>query len=141
MKAEIPENDLNAQITNDSQSKLICKKCRQGIMLPAVEEGDPEYTDNFICSNCQYRDTIPTKDLLFSQLVTALTGIGICIYLLSGQLSKLFQGIQHDTLTQPTGRIALTILASIFMSGFIYLLFKAQEGFSHRKLYTKQKDD
>ena len=107
-------------------------------MLPAVEEGDPEYTDNFICSNCHHRDTIPTLDLLLSQSVSALSGITVCLYLLSTQLSKIFHGFQHDTLDKPLSTISLALVATIFLSGFIYVLFKANEGFKHRSLYTKQ---
>jgi hypothetical protein len=133
------EAELNSRSDNDSQSKLICKKCKAGRMLPAVEEGNPEYTDNFICSNCQHRDTIPTRDLLASQIISALLGVVICLYLLSGQLSKLFQGFQHDTLEKPISTFLLVLVASFFLSGFIYVLFKAQEGLRHRSLYTKNR--
>lgn len=141
MKNEAKKNEAekNSHSDNDSQSKLICKKCKQGQMLPAIEEGDPEYTDNFICSHCHHRDTIPTKDLLFSQVTSAIVGICICVYLLSGQLSTLFKGIQHDTLDKPFVTIALVVVAGIFLSGFIYILFKAQDGFRHRNQYTKAK--
>lgn len=141
MKTEVTNHkaELNSHSDNDSQSKLICKKCKQGRMLPAIDEGEPDYTDNFICSNCHYRDTIPTRDLLFSQIVTALTGIAICFYLLSGQLSKLFKGFQHGTLDNPLTCFALILVAMTFLSGFIFILFKAQDGFKHRRQYTKAK--
>lgn len=139
MKAKVTKNEPASHIhsINDSQSGLFCKKCKHGQMLPAIEEGDPEYTDNFICSICHHQDTIPTKDLLFNQVLTGICGIGICIYLLSAQLSTLFRGFQHDTLESPFSTSGLALLAATFLSGFTYILFRAQEGLKHRMLYSK----
>ena len=53
-----------------SSNILSCRKCKKGKMLPSIEEGDVEYTDNFVCNHCQHHDTIPTRDLLFSQAFT-----------------------------------------------------------------------
>ena len=137
MQAKSEHNTDFPSPDNNSQSKLICKKCRKGYMLPATEEGFPEYTDQFRCSHCHHRDTISTKDLLFSQTLSALAGIGICIYLLIVQLSTLFRGIQHDIEINTLKTSALIFIAGLFLSGFIYLLFRVQDGYRHRKLYTQ----
>ena len=112
-----------------------------GAMVPAVEEGDPEYTDNFVCLNCHHRDTIPTKDLLFSQVITALGGIAICLYLLVTELATIFQGMQHDNFKDTLQTSGLIFISAIFLSGFIYILFRAQKGFRHRRLYMKNYQD
>lgn len=132
MQTNMPESPE----TKHSQSKLTCKQCKKGVMIPAIEEGDPEYTDNFICTLCNYRDTIPTKGLLFSQLLTAASGISICIYLLIEQLSSLFRAMQHDSLHNTLQTSSLIFLAGLFLSGFIYIFFRAQDGFRYRRLYT-----
>jgi len=116
---------------------LNCRKCRKGKMLPSIEEGDVEYTDNFVCSHCQHHDTIPTRGLLFSQAFTGLSGICLCIYLLIIHLSRLFKGIQHDDLHNAFQNSGLVFISGIFLAGFIFILFKAQEGFLHRRKYTK----
>jgi hypothetical protein len=126
--------------SKDSQSKLICKKCKHGKMLLAVEEGDLEYTDKFICQDCHHTDTIPTRDLLFSQILTGITGTMICVYLLIKQLAILFRGIQHDHLNNALTTSSLILVSAIFLSGFIFILFKAQEGLNHRRLYSKNKN-
>lgn len=114
---------------------LSCRKCRKGKMLPSIEEGGLEYTDNFVCSHCQYQDTIPTRGLLFGQAFTGLSGISICIYLLIIHLSQLFKGIQHDNLHNAFKDSGLVLISGIFLAGFIFVLFKAREGFQHRLKY------
>jgi len=122
---------------NDLSNTLNCRKCKKGKMLPSIEEGDVEYTDNFVCNHCQYHDTIPTKGLLFSQLLTSFSGICLSIYLLITHLSRLFKGIQHDDLHDAFQNSGLVFISGIFLAGFIFILFKAQEGFQHRRKYTK----
>jgi len=141
MQSNKPQNPSSSSLEKSSPSKLTCRKCKRGSMLPAVEEGNPEYTDKFVCQNCQHRDTIPTKDLLFNQIITGLSGLGVCIYLLITHLSKLFKGIQHDDMQNALQNSGFVLVAGLFLTGFIYILFRAQEGLYHRRLYSPKKKD
>ena len=118
------------------QGKLICKKCTSGSMLPAIQEGEPEYTDNFICENCQYHDTIPTLDILFNQIFTGISGFIFSAYLFITHLSGLFSGIQHGNMKHILQDACLTILSAAFLLGFFYILFRARKGIKHRREYT-----
>lgn len=121
------------------KGKLICKECKSGSMIPAIQEGEPEYTDNFICENCQYHDTIPTLDILFNQIFTGITGFCFATYLFITRLSGLFSGIQHDNLKHALQDAGLAGLSVIFLFGFLYILFRAHIGIKYRQEYTKPK--
>jgi len=121
------------------QGKLICIKCKSGSMLPAIQEGEPEYTDNFICENCQYHDTIPTQDILFNQILTGASGLIFSIYLFITRLSDLFSGIQHGNMKHTIQDAGLMTLSTAFFLGFLYILFRAYIGIKHRREYTTTK--
>jgi hypothetical protein len=121
------------------KGKLICKKCNSGSMLPAIEEGEPEYTDNFICESCEFHDTIPTKDILFNQILTGALGFVFSTYLLITQLSSLFSGIQHGKMKHILQDTGLATLSMVFLLGFLYTLFRAYLGIKHRSEYTPEK--
>ena len=128
----------NADFEQKYKGKLICKECKSGSMLPAIEEGEPEYTDNFVCENCQHHDTIPTRDILFNQIFTGLTGLAFSAYLLIIHLSGLLSGIQHDKMTHTLQDACLASLSAIFLLGFSYILFRAHIGIKHRREYTSK---
>jgi len=121
------------------QGKLICKECKSGSMLPAIQEGEPEYTDNFICKNCQYHDTIPTQDILFNQILTGTSGLIFSICLFITHLSGLFSGIQHGNMKHTLQDAGLMTLSTVFFLGFLYILFRAYLGIKHRREYTTTK--
>jgi len=140
LELNTPEpHTLASQNIDTNQVIYTCQKCSNGEMLPAQGQGDPEYTDKFVCQNCQFQDTIPTKDLLFNQIFSGLTGICLCVFLLITHLSKLFKGIQHDNMQNALQNSGLVLLSGLFLTGFIYILFRAQEGYKHRKRYTQKK--
>ena len=118
------------------KGKLICKQCTSGSMLPAIQEGEPEYTDHFICDNCGFHDAIPTQDILFNQILTGILGFILSAYLFIIHLSGLFTGIQHDSMKNALQDASLTGLSAIFSLGFIYILFRAHLGIKHRSEYS-----
>jgi len=134
MQQDHPPNETNKQTKN--RQKLICTQCKIGEMRPAVQEGEPEYTDHFICRNCQHHDTIPTRDILFNQILTGFIGTIISIYLFITHLSGLFSGIQHGKMRNALQDASLTIVSTIFLFGFFYILFQAYIGFKYRHKYA-----
>lgn len=130
-----PSSDFKRKYKN----KLICKKCKSGSMLPAIQEGEPEYTDNFICEGCQYHDTIPTKETLFNQISTGVLGLIFSTYLFITHLSGLFSGIQHENMKYVLQDAGLTTLSTAFFLGFLYILFRAYLGIDHRREYSPVK--
>ena len=129
----------NADFEQKYKGKLICKECKSGSMLPAIEEGEPEYTDNFVCENCQHHDTIPTRDILFNQIFTGLTGLAFSAYLFIAHLSGLLSGIQHGKMKHALHDASLTSLSAIFLFGFSYILLRAHRGMKHRREYIPKK--
>jgi len=121
------------------KGKLICNKCKSGSMLPAIQEGEPEYTDNFICESCQHHDTIPTLDILFNQIFTGILGFIFSAYLFITHLSGLLSGIQHDNMKHTFQNAGLTTLSAAFLLGFLYILFRAHLGIKHRREYHPTK--
>lgn len=104
-------------------------------MLPAVQEGEPDYTDNFTCQNCQHRDVIPALPNIYSQIVTAIFGGAIGLYLLINNLTQLLQAFQTKPEEAELFRILLIIVAGLFTSGFTYVLYQAHLGFKQRRAY------
>jgi len=121
------------------KGKLICKQCKSGSMFPAIQEGEPEYTDNFICENCQYHDTIPTQDILLNQIITGASGFVFSLCLLITHLSGLFSGIQHGNMKHALQDAGLTTLSTVFLLGFLYILYRAYLGIKHRREYISTK--
>ena len=108
--------------------------CRKGKMLPDDQEGEPDYTDNFVCQHCQHRDTITTVPNICSQVLTSLVGGGIGVYLLIGVVHELARGAGQDGATA-FKIIALLLVACLFITGFAYVLFQAYRGYRQRRAY------
>ena len=126
----------NAEFEQKYRGRLICKTCKSGSMMPAIQEGEPEYTDSFICENCQHHDTIPTRDIIFNQIFTGVLGLIFTAYLFITHLSGLFSGIQHGNLKHALQDTGLTLLSAFFLFGFIFILGRAQKGIKHRQEYS-----
>ena len=129
------------KLEQNYKGTLICKECKSGFMLPAIQEGEPEYTDNFICENCQQHDIIPTLDILFNQIFTGIAGFIFSAYLFISRLSDLFSGIQHGNMKHALNDAGLTAVSAVFLLGFLYILFRAHLGIKHRQEYTPIKTD
>jgi hypothetical protein len=123
------------------KGKLICKECKSGSMLPAIQEGEPEYTDNFVCEKCHHHDTIATLDILFNQIFTGISGFIFSAYLFITRLSDLFSGIQHGNMKHALQDAGLAAASAIFLLGFLYILFRAYLGVKHRQEYRPTKND
>jgi ribosomal protein S27AE len=114
------------------QSPYTCIRCGEGSMISAVQEGEPDYTDNYLCSRCHYHDNIPTSGILLSQLMTSLLGLGLSLYLLYEYILS-----NNDKSVTQVETTALALVVSGFVIGFVYVLYKAAIGYNLRKSYLK----
>jgi len=121
-----------------AETPYTCTQCRTAHMVPAILEGEPDYTDNYICPNCQHHDNIPSISNIASQLLTSLLGGSICIYLLILYLAKLLAGFQYGSMEHSLQNSGLILLSFCFTIGFAYVLVQGCLGFSHRRRYTRQ---
>jgi len=115
--------------------QLICIECKKGIMRPALGEGEPDFTDRYICENCQFEDYIPTPGIIAGQFVTCLIGGAICLYLMIGRFDRLLAGIYHHTLQNVVSDSLLLLIALMFLAGFVFVLNKSYKGMHHRRAY------
>ncbi|MDX1452554.1 MAG: hypothetical protein R3183_08340 [Oleiphilaceae bacterium] len=120
---------------NKQPSPFTCIICKKGEMLPAVQEGEPDYTDNFVCQHCHHRDTIPTVSNICNQFFTSLLGGAVGLYLLIFQLRGLLLGIQNQSEADQAVPVLLILVAMLFISGFVYVLYQAFRGMQLRKAY------
>ncbi|MGM0450572.1 MAG: hypothetical protein ACQERE_07080 [Pseudomonadota bacterium] len=115
---------------------LVCTNCRQGLMDPIRDEDEPEYTDRYQCGHCGHTATIPSILILCSQIVSALLGGGITLYLLQrhgAEVLNLFHDGTNSTELLPDAGLAAAAL--VLLSAFIYLLYRAGKGIGKRMRY------
>lgn len=115
---------------------LVCTNCRQGLMDPIRDDDEPEYTDRYQCGHCGHTSTIPSVLILCSQILSALLGGGITVYLLqhhAAEAVSLFLSSGYGThLLLDSG---LALAAMLLLSAFIYLFYRACKGISKRLRY------
>ncbi len=104
-------------------------------MRPMLNDGEPDFTDRYICDTCQHEDDIPTVGIIAGQFVSCLIGGGICAYLLIIRFRQLLQSVRSNDLGQTAADIALFLLAALFTVGFSFLLAKSLKGYYHRRAY------
>lgn len=116
---------------------LVCTNCRQGLMDPVRDDEEPEYTDRYQCGHCGHVATIPSVLIITSQIISALLGGGITIYLLAlhgGNLIELWQYGEGGSLLHDGG---LTALAILLIAGFAYVFYRAACGIALRLRYRQ----
>lgn len=116
---------------------LVCTNCRQGLMDPIRDEEEPEYTDRYQCGHCGHIATIPSMLIITSQIISALLGGGITVYLLvlhGGNLLELWQYGGEGSLLHEAG---LSAAALVLLSGFLYILVRAGSGIALRLSYRQ----
>lgn len=116
---------------------LVCTNCRQGLMDPVRDDEEPEYTDRYQCGHCGHIATIPSLLIITSQIISALLGGGITVYLLilhGGNLIELWQYGGEGSLLHEG---ALATAALLLLSGFIYIFFRAGSGIALRLRYRQ----
>ncbi|KZZ76297.1 MULTISPECIES: hypothetical protein [unclassified Oleiphilus] len=123
---------VSAEHMDTLQSPYTCIRCGEGSMISAVQEGEPDYTDNYLCLKCHHHDNIPTNGILLSQLMTSLIGLSLSLYLLYEYVLS-----SSDTSVTQVETTALTLVVSGFVIGFVYVLYKAAIGYRLRKSYLK----
>lgn len=121
-----------------TQPSLTCHKCGIGTMEAVSQDGEPEYTENFQCSNCGHTAVIHSPIIIISQLLTAITGGSLSLYLLVLELYKLLAAFQLNTMFNMASSVLLILMALIMLSGFMYTFYRAYKGVRMRKLYTRQ---
>lgn len=131
------EPQLIRKSNRKSNSTFICTKCRQGRMEPLLQEGEPEYTDIFECDQCNHQATIPSLVIISSQLISAMMGGVLSIYLFIQHLSKVLTSFQFNTTDQLSLNFTLMAIAALFLLGFGYILYRAFVGISRRQKYKR----
>lgn len=120
------------------ESEFTCIKCQKGKMHKVLGEGEPDFTDQYACSFCNFSDTIPTNLILTTQTVTSLAGVAICLFLMFEHFGIILVyegpslgGWQH------VKEIALIMIAALFALGFVFVLYQAMKGKAMRRAYLK----
>ncbi len=104
-------------------------------MDPVRNEEEPEYTDRYQCGHCGHSATIPSLLIVFSQLVSALIGGGVALYLMLTHLSAAMSAWQFDEDKGSLQHIVLVVAAGILLAGFGYTLYRAGQNFYRRHIY------
>ena len=133
------EQLLTRKSNRRHESIFTCSKCKQGRMNPLHQEGEPEYTDIFVCDKCDHTATIPSLVIIFTQFISAIAGGVVSAYLFIQHLSKILTAFQFNTTDQLSGNMSLMAIAALFLCGFGYILFRAFVGIKRRRKYLKTK--
>ncbi|UZE97668.1 hypothetical protein [Alkalimarinus alittae] len=106
-------------------------------MEPIIQEGEPEYTDLFECNQCHNKATIPSLVIISSQLVSAILGGALSVYLFIQHLSKVLRSFQFNTSDNLSINFTLLAIAGLFIAGFAYVFYRAFVGISRRSKYKR----
>jgi len=140
---DIESSNLNSERDraelHPEKNKFICAKCKQGSMIPATQEGEPEYTDTFVCIHCGHRATIPSLVIIFSQIISGIMGGIICLYLLIINLSKVLSGIQFGLNNYIISNTVFVLISLVFLCGFGYTFYRAITSMIFRQRYLHKK--
>ncbi len=131
------EPQLIRKSNRKSSSAFFCTMCKQGKMEPLLQEGEPEYTDMFECDQCNHQATIPSLVIISSQLISAIMGGALSVYLFIQNLSKVLTSFQFNTTDKHSLNFTLMVIAALFLVGFGYILYRAFIGISRRKIYKR----
>lgn len=123
---------------HSTPDQLICRNCGIGFMETAHQDGEPEYTENYQCSNCGHTAIIPSAVIISSQLFTGLLGASTSLYLLLEELYKILEAFQISTVINMASSLLLLLLATFFFLGFIYTFYRAIKGIGLRRLYRRR---
>ena len=114
---------------------LVCTNCRQGLMDPVRDDEEPEYTDRYQCGHCGHLATIPSWLIIISQIVSAVFGGGVTLYLLIEHGGNAFRLWENGGEGNLPGQLALVLAALTLVAGFIYILLRALAGIALRRRY------
>jgi len=132
---QVSQNETERKAFLLRQSPFVCIKCHKGYMMPVIEEGEPDYTEHYACIHCNFHDTIPTLVIIASQIVTALLGVSVSIYLAIESLLVLSADVEQLGLGRQAEESALLTVASLFTLGFVYVLYQSFQGLLKRRAY------
>lgn len=123
------------QNANLKISRYKCPQCIQGRMIPVTEEGEADYTEHYACNQCDHQDSIPTLVIIISQMLSALIGISICLYL-AFEHTALLTGLSAKEDTLVIKESVLILMACLFIASFVYVMYQAFSGAIHRYNYV-----
>ncbi|WP_133736013.1 hypothetical protein [Halospina denitrificans] len=106
-------------------------------MDPIRDDEEPEYTDRYQCGHCGHIATIPSVLIVTSQIISALLGGGITVYLLvlhGGNMLQLWQYGGEGSLLHEGG---LAVAALLLLGGFLYIMVRAASGIALRVRYRQ----
>lgn len=125
-------------VETPTEPSLICHKCGIGFMDAISQDGEPEYTENFQCSNCGHTAVIHSSVIITSQFLTAIAGGAMSLYLFVEELYKILAAFQFNTMINMASSMLLVSLAMTLLVGFGYTFYRAYKGVRMRKLYTRR---
>lgn len=114
---------------------FVCISCKQGLMDPIRDDEEPDYTDRYRCGNCGHTTTIASRLIVFTQVLSAVLGGAVTVYLLLHHLVSGLAALQFGQNQTVTLDLALAGLAGILLAGFGYTLFRAVHNVYKRQRY------
>lgn len=113
----------------------VCINCKQGLMDPVRDEEEPEYTDRYRCGNCGHTTTIASRLIVFTQILSAVLGGAITLYLMLNHLGSAMSAWQFSQSHPLTVNLGLAAVAGLLLTGFGYTLFRAVHNVYKRQRY------
>lgn len=119
----------------ETTAEYHCTKCKIGSMVKADFDSDPEYSDAYICNNCQHQTDISSRAIINSQAMTGIIGLIICCLLMTGSIIKVINALKLNNTQELWQHAGLTILSILFLTGFCFITLQAQKAYTKRKSY------
>lgn len=116
---------------------FVCIRCKKGLMDPIRDEEEPEYTDRYRCGHCGHATTIASRLIVSTQILSAVLGGAITLYLLLDHLNTVLQGWQQGKDQPLLANVGLSLVASLLLIGFGYTLFRAVHNVYKRQRYLQ----
>ncbi|PID44841.1 MAG: hypothetical protein CSB48_00560 [Proteobacteria bacterium] len=104
-------------------------------MLPVFRESEPEYTENYQCTECGNSAIIPSLTIVSSQILTAIIGGVVTVFLFFEELARLLTAFQFNISEGMARHIFLVSTATLFIAGFVFILYRACRDLQTRKRY------
>jgi DNA-directed RNA polymerase subunit RPC12/RpoP len=114
---------------------FVCINCKQGLMDPIRDEEELDYTDRYRCGHCGHTTTIASRLIVFTQILSAVLGGAITLYLLLNHLGSAMTAWQFSQNHPLLVNLGLAASAAILLAGFGYTLFRAVHNVYKRQRY------
>lgn len=104
-------------------------------MDPVRDEDEPEYTDRFRCGHCGHTTTIPSRLVVFTQILSVILGGAVSLHLLLKHLGAVLNGWQDGQGQPLLLDTSLAMFAATLLGGFAYTLYRAVHNMYKRQRY------